>query len=283
MRRIQYGLAIIGMLGGLLVGTASTAGAGLGQSPRWYVSDSLNGYADVLEIELTNNGDTCNTSGTTVTFEDMSGTIGEATLSGDNSGTVIVPDDLVSTIFSIEVTCTILGTSVTRTAFEDEQGDEVFDADYAGLDVTKVVEGDAPEGTEFVIRVACEGSDADDVGPYDLAFDTDGGTNRVWFSDTHECELTETDDGGAESTTIVSEDCALGPQEVAGNGAESVVIVEPVRCDATVTNVFPTTPDTGPPTTPTTGGALTTTSQPSGGVSPAAAARPTRANPTFTG
>ncbi|MDE0802554.1 MAG: hypothetical protein OSA99_04440 [Acidimicrobiales bacterium] len=285
MRRIRNALVIFGLLGGVLVGTASTANAGGEPVDGWVVTSELNGYVDVLEIALQNNGAPCDEGTTEVTFYTGIEPIGSVPLSGANAGTIVVPDDLSETIFGLEIECEINGDTVTETI---ERG-----FDYAGLDVTKAIEGPVPDGTEFVVEVDCafigleggqgEGPELPDAGPYDLTFAADGGTNRVWFSDQHSCELTETEDGGAQSTTFVSEDCgAEGPggEGATGNGAELVAILDADQCDATVTNVFAATTTGSTTTTSTT---TTSTTEPDDDVSPATAAQPTTASPTFTG
>lgn len=273
MRRsgIRHVIVTVALIGGVLVGSAGTAGAG---GPSWNVTDGLDGYADELVIGLANRGSQCDGSGTEVLFYDLDDNLlDSAPLSAANVGTVVVPDDLADSHFYIRVSCSSERNTRVGRPFE-----------YAGLDVTKAVDGTAPAGTSFVIQVDCDGDPGNaDRGPYDLTFDADGGTNRVWFSEEHLCEITETDDGGADSATIVSEDCNEGGGPT-GNGAELVSIDDPVLCDATVTNTFEDTTTS----TSTTSTSTTTTSVPGGDVSPSRAtpatpATPTKARPTFTG
>lgn len=278
MNRLGRVGVTVAVAAGLVVGVPATVSAGV-PTPDWIVTDDLDGYVDELVIEIDNVGADCDADpAPDVDILDDEGIIANVPLSSVNGGTVTVPDAVTNTVFGLQVNCFVEGSPVVASVYLDEDAEDPIEFDYAGLDVTKAVEGDAGDAA-FTIEVACEGApDQDDTGPYDLSFSSTGGTNRVWFSNVHVCELTETEDGGAASTTIVSEDCVGegegGPGEGdGGNGAEIVGIFGPVICDATVTNTFATTPTTPTPTTDPPG------------VSPdtSAPARPTSANPDYTG
>lgn len=142
---------------------------------------------------------------------------------------------------------------------------------FARLTVEKVVEGDAPDGAAFAIEADCDGGDAFSE---ELEFGAEGGSAEVFVYVSSVCEVTETDDGGADSS------------EVEGGTADFEA--DPIDLTATVTNTFDATPDTTtttttPTTTTTTPTTTTSPSAPGPGPAPAPAARAVIATPTFTG
>jgi len=122
------------------------------------------------------------------------------------------------------------------------------------LVVTKVVEGPVPEGTEFVITVDCPVTDRSaEVDPEglgvseELTFGEEGGSEEVsvpFFAD--ECTVTETEDGGAASTTYAGEDVPGGCDVTANEDNAVVDFIEPVECEVTVTNTFEEEPPPPP-------------------------------------
>jgi hypothetical protein len=105
------------------------------------------------------------------------------------------------------------------------------------IEVVKVVEGEVPEGTEFVVGIEC---DTPEPLTAEFTFGPEGGTQSADFSDDNQCLVTETDDGGAASVTYeasCSGECVADPPTEDGvvlhlqqNGAVATV---------TVTNTFP--------------------------------------------
>jgi hypothetical protein len=149
-------------------------------------------------------------------------------------------------------------------------------ADYAGfltfgrLTVTKVVEGQAPEGATFVVVVDC-GPEA--PGPPDganveafsveLVFPAGGGTHPVIAYRYPTCQITETDDGGAQSTEI---------------RPATVHVEDHWGHEARVTNTF-----VSPPPPPVSDDEPPRVATPETVAQPAAVARPVEATPTLTG
>lgn len=105
----------------------------------------------------------------------------------------------------------------TCTEFEDDEpiGETALFAPegfgFAILQVTKDVEGDVPDDATFLVEAACEYDDVDFEwsleDTYEREFGPEGGSAEIvlypWlqYFDIN-CELSETDDGGAESSTI---------------------------------------------------------------------------------
>ena len=106
---------------------------------------------------------------------------------------------------------------------------------FARLTVEKVVDGTAPAGTTFAIEADCFSESGD---PYDftedLEFPAEGGSQAVILYGGAVCTTSETDDGGADSSTVDTPETDFGPA--------------PVDLTSTVTNVFEAGP---PPPTPT--------------------------------
>ena len=122
--------------------------------------------------------------------------------------------------------------------------------DYAIIAVEKVVDGPAPEGTTFTVNVSCTGrldpeaaatGGFDDVGPSqnddpispDLTYGATGGVAYVYSDFARECDIAETNDVGAASSTV---------------DPEFLFVDAPETFDVTVTNVFPIVPIVVEPT-----------------------------------
>jgi hypothetical protein len=133
------------------------------------------------------------------------------------------------------------------------------------LTVTKTVVGRPPAGTTFVLHINCIGQavqmqpgkqqglhgqgGAIPVFDEDITFGASGGSKDYVFNNPAQCVVTETNDGGADSST----------------GPVTVDIAEPTHYSAVITNTFDP--------------AATTTTAPA----PAAAAAAVQATPAFTG
>ena len=109
--------------------------------------------------------------------------------------------------------------------------------EVAVLTVTKTVVGTAPAGTEFTLHISCVGSEeapeVPQVADYDedMTFGATGGNKEFVFTGGSECDITETDDGGANSSS----------------GPVSVSIEQPIPYAAEIVNTF----DPAAPTTTT--------------------------------
>lgn len=191
-------------------------------------------------------------------------------LSADNDYTTTIDDLLVGTSCVVEETATGGATSSSLLPEDGVVTIEGPDADPAkvmlvntfdvtSLQVTKAVEGQN-SGT-FAVELEC----TMDVDGEETAVDIPGGAKRELSAPDNlvgtydnlpvdaDCTLTETDTGGAESTTIsvvVGED---DPAEVKGTSAQLVLHSD---AQVKVTNTFtpPTPTEPGEPTRP--GGAL---------------------------
>lgn len=250
----------------LAAGTLALPGApaSAAEPTNFLVSGPTDGYVDDYVVGLENTGLGC--TGTMVDVLDESDavvtTVALADTGTDDQGTVQIPDSIAFGGISLLITCESAGGPHEQKVKLDE---------YAALDVTKIVEGDPAPGTTFTITVDCEGDEpvepkaaaGDDTAPYDLEFGTAGGTDRVWFFGIHVCDVTETDDGGAESSSVESTDCGEVSAPAAVGPSAEVIIYEPELCTADVTNVFPDAVDDNVIEPP--------------------AALPAQAAPTFTG
>jgi len=114
---------------------------------------------------------------------------------------------------------------------------------FATLNVQKVVVGSDPPGDTFTVQVSCLGAGStsgasgfgsrsnsvhsSDGAPPTLQYGAAGGTSPVYVFEASTCTLTETNAGGAASTTI---------------SPNPVEITDPIAFSATVTNVFPAAP-----------------------------------------
>jgi hypothetical protein len=102
-------------------------------------------------------------------------------------------------------------------------------SETAVLTVTKTVDGTAPADAEFVLHIRCL-SDQDEEGAApravdydeDITFGSTGGSEEFEFFDVSSCEITEVDDGGADSNS----------------GPVSIDILEPIAYSAEIINTF---------------------------------------------
>ncbi|MGK2949082.1 MAG: DUF5979 domain-containing protein [Acidimicrobiales bacterium] len=139
---------------------------------------------------------------------------------------------------------------------EDGEFTETFFASFAfaRLTIDKVVEGTAPAGTTFTVEALCDDSEGegDEGGAFteERTFEASGGSAAVVLYSGAVCTVTETDDGGATSSTITD--------------GTSDFLPAPVDLTSTVTNVFAASTPTPTPTPP-------------------GAAQPVVAAPSFTG
>lgn len=104
------------------------------------------------------------------------------------------------------------------------------------IEVIKVVDGEAPEGTQFVVNVAC-----DTPGPVsvDFTFPATGGTQSDSFSEDNACFVSETDDGGADTVTYdatCSGECSV--ESVGPDGVNLALRQPGAVATVTVTNTF---------------------------------------------
>jgi len=129
-------------------------------------------------------------------------------------------------------------------------------AEVATLTVTKAVVGTPPAGTTFTLHILCAPTDSARQGGLgstataydeDIPFGAAGGSKDYIFTGPSRCTITETNAGGATSST----------------GPVTVAILGPTNYSATITNTF-----VAPATTTT---------------APAAAAAAVQAAPAFTG
>lgn len=102
-------------------------------------------------------------------------------------------------------------------------------SEVAVLTVTKTVVGTAPADAEFTLHLTCTPAEIDGeaetkVNAYDedITFGPTGGSEDFEFTSQSVCELTEVDDGGADSST----------------GPVNVDILEPIAYDAEIVNTF---------------------------------------------
>ena len=121
-----------------------------------------------------------------------------------------------------------IGAQTTPTTSTDE---------VAVLTVTKSVVGTAPTDAEFTLHISCTGTDDEDVQTQatdydeDITFGSTGGNQQYVFTGPSQCEVTETDDGGADSST----------------GPVTVDITQPISYVAQIVNTFdPATTTTTP-------------------------------------
>jgi len=114
----------------------------------------------------------------------------------------------------------------------------------ATLTVTKTVVGDPPAGTTFTLHITCtdanEGAGSlggDNILPVGTVYDEDipfgisGGSKDFVFLGPSQCDVTETDDGGA----------------LSNSGPVSVDILDPILYQAEITNTFAAVTTTAPP------------------------------------
>ncbi len=216
----------------------SPAGAGSGFSIT--VSPSGNPHQVVFDFDIP--GDEC-VSDTVVTIPDVPDAVVD--LADANSGTVTLPVGTPGNFYDLEIECSNGRTTITGT------GGFAF----ASVNVDKVVTGDAPADAQFAVSVACESTtggarqsfDGSTEGVptallVDLTFGASGGSEYLVSYEPGNCTVSETDDGGAVTSSIAGEDCVFGPDSAPA--AEAVgpsgdfAIVDPTDCTQTVTNDF---------------------------------------------
>jgi hypothetical protein len=199
-------------------------------------------------------GESC-TSGTSIDVGDITGE--EITLDDPNAGTIVLPTTAAAGFYEVTATCvTDLG-----------PGQFTGELAFGSVIVTKVVEGTAPADAEFPIEVACEDgdlmiqADGDEFVSATTVFGPEGGTERLFHYTTQTCTVSELDDGGAESSSITTEDCGeqTEPGAAAVGPSGEFEINDADDCTQTVTNVF------------------------AAAVTPPPAAQPVAVEPSFTG
>lgn len=214
------------------------AGAGAGFAIT--VSPSGNSHQVVFDFDIP--GDEC-VSDTVVTVPGVPDAIVD--LADANSGTVTLPVGTPGNFYDLEIECSNGRTTITGT------GGFAF----ASVNVDKVVTGDAPADAQFAISVACENNagsarqsfDGSSEGlaaalQADLTYGASGGSEYLVSYNPATCTVSETDDGGAVTSSIALDDCAFGPDSAPA--AEAVgpsgdfAIVDPTDCTQTVTNDF---------------------------------------------
>ena len=116
--------------------------------------------------------------------------------------TFVLPPGTPAGVLSVDITC--------------DNGDgnsrESGVREWASLAVTKTVVGPAPSSATFTVHVACESTlpdasatDLPDDFAADLHYTAVGGIHYVYGDHAIKCTLSETNTGGATSTTIVPE------------------------------------------------------------------------------
>lgn len=154
---------------------------------------------------------------------------------GDISDSVTINDDRLSG--SLDVTALPGGYNWIAFTCETDNPDvnNVYETEFAfgRVIVEKVVEGDAPDDSVFVVNI--DDNLGDSGVQYDLQFSAAGGTQTFFAPWSGTFTVTETDDGGAESSQVEGQSVVLDLSEGSVEGT------------ATVTNVFPSAdPDLQP-------------------------------------
>ena len=154
---------------------------------------------------------------------------------GQGTGSVVFGDDVPGGYYDVVLSC-FVGEEVTISGSAG--------AAYARGLVDKVVTGTAPAGTEFVIVVDCEGEDEREgagltpdvvvAEAFDLTFTygATGGREGFVVYEGQGCTVTETEDGGALSSTVSGDFEFPEPENVivtvtnafAGPAAQPVVV-----------------------------------------------------------
>jgi len=120
---------------------------------------------------------------------------------GEGTGTIVVGADVPGGFYDLVLSC--------ETDGGPAQGTDDFA--FARGFVVKEVEGTVPSGTEFAIDVDCEGEDdldilegVDAAAVFGLTFvyPAAGGEDFFVVYNSQACEVTESQDGGADSTTV---------------------------------------------------------------------------------
>ena len=101
-------------------------------------------------------------------------------------------------------------------------------SEVAVLTVTKTVDGTAPADAEFTLHITCAASEDGEAVTQatdydqDITFGSTGGSQDFEFTGPSLCEVTEVDDGGADSST----------------GPVDVDITQPIAYSAEIVNTF---------------------------------------------
>jgi hypothetical protein len=231
-RRVLTALAALGLVAALSPLLAPPAGAGNGLEVNAFALGNQHQPEFGWEVEFND----C-LSGTTGEVQGVPGAV--FTVDDPNNGSVLLPASTPGGEYLLEITCTT--DAGTRSGIDD--------LEFARVLVTKGVTGDVPPGTEFTVLIECstfeEGAgstlDAEGVDALndDLVFGAGGGTQPLFAYTEQGCDVSEPDDGGAQSVTIETEDCgSIVPNGAEGLGENSFFIIEAVDCTQTVTNEF---------------------------------------------
>ena len=175
--------------------------------------------------------------------------------SGYAEGTVTYPAATPGGVYTLEVTCPTNTSPADEAEIPYISGTAMMS--FARVLVDKVVTGDAPDGTDFVVNLDCtyaliqrppvsapgweaQGEGLPQAIQADLTYGAAGGTQQVIAYGAQTCDLTETETGGALAVTVDTEDCGELRGTAAPTEATSgdFTIYEPVDCTQTVTNEF---------------------------------------------
>ena len=179
------------------------------------------------------------------------------TFSGYATGTVTFPAGTPGGVYELEVTCPASMNGASPSEATIPTVTAVANLSFAQVTVDKVVEGDPPADAQFVVNLDCsldappppppspgafaetEGFPGPDSLVRDLTFGAAGGTQQLVFYGPYECTVTETDDAGALSVTVDTEDCGdRRPLRATEATSGDFTVYEPTDCTQTVTNVF---------------------------------------------
>ncbi len=237
-------LRLMVVLGLLAAGSVATVGAAGAQTEGDVgVTTFATGNDDQAVYDFQVDGLTC-VSDTNVTVTGVPGAT--FVLDDPNSGTITLPVGTPGGNYQVVVTCDAGKGTSTAT------GGLVF----ASVNVDKVVEGDVPADATFPVTVTCSGGvglTADSFSPEgsqflidsSFSFDAAGGSKYLVAYGPQGCILSETDDGGATSTTLDLNNCDEGRTNAPDAAATEAAgpsgtfdIVDPTDCTQTITNVF---------------------------------------------
>ena len=129
-----------------------------------------------------------------------------------NAATMVLPSDTMAGVLRVTAICD----------YKDESNEAIGETLWAGLGITKVVDGSAPADAAFTVRVDCSDPEeppdglatrgagwadvaAQEVGDtfvVDLPFTAAGGTKYVYMDSGGLCLVTEPVTGGATTVTV---------------------------------------------------------------------------------